>query len=513
MKKIILVFMTMSLLLFYAFPAAAVENEERKWQDETIYSILVDRFNNGDNANDYEVNTKDPQAYHGGDFEGIIKQLDYIKEMGFTTILLSPVFDNGSKGYHGYWTHDFTKPEEHFGTMETFKRLVDEVHNRDMKIMLDIVVNQVGPNHPWLSDTTKSDWFQKETDIKNGDNQEELGNSWLDGLPELNHENPEVRQYLLDAAKWWIEEGKIDGYRVNHVQKVPADFLKEFSEEVKGVKEDFYLLGEVRSKDPTSIVEYEDLGLDGFLDYPSNENVRAAFAQPDQTMAGLFTALEEKENLYKNPGLVTKFMDNHDTSRFTRDAVVLNEHPGARWKMALTYLYTTPGIPIVFYGSEIALDGGETPENFGQMNFLTDKELVDYLSQLGEIRGKNPSLARGSFELLQEQDGMAVFKREYEDEISVIAINNTSGTKNVTIPAEDLKDDMELRGLLAGDLIRSKEGGYDLVLDREEAEIYVLSEKTGINIAYLTAMLVVVVLFILFIILLKKRAKRGITNS
>ncbi|MGM0902386.1 MAG: alpha-amylase family glycosyl hydrolase [Bacillota bacterium] len=508
MKKTILVFMTMSLLLFIAFPAAAVEREERKWQDETIYSIMIDRFNNGDNTNDFEVNTKDPQAYHGGDFEGIIKQLDYIKDMGFTTILLSPVFDNGSKGYHGYWIHDFTKLEEHFGTMETFKRLVDEVHDRDMKIILDFVVDQVGPEHPWLDDSSKSDWFKN-----NRDNKVELENQWLTGLPDLNHENPEVREYLLDAANWWIEEGKIDGYRLNHVGHVPADFLKEFSEEVKAVKEDFYLLGEVRSNDTYSIVEYEAAGIDGFADYPSNENLRAAFAQPDQSMAGLFSALEEKESLYQNPSLITTFMDNHDTSRFTRDAVVLNEHPGARWRMALTYLYTTPGIPIVFYGSEIALDGGEAPENFGQMNFMTDKELVDYISQLGEIRGKNPSLARGSFELLHEQDGMAVFKREYEDEISVIAINNTSGTKNVTVPADDLKDNMELRGLLAGDLVRSNEGSYHLVLDREEAEIYVLSERTGINIAYLSAMLVVVLLFIIFIILLKRRAKRGTANS
>jgi glycosidase len=513
MKKIILVFMTMSLLLFYAFPAAAVEKEERKWQDETIYSIMIDRFNNGDNSNDFEVNAKDPQSYHGGDFEGIIKQLDYIKDMGFTTILLSPVFDNGSKGYHGYWIDDFTKPEEHFGTMETFKRLVEEVHKRDMKIMLDIVVNHVGPNHPWLGEPAKSDWFHEENETSNGASQKELENHWLNGLPALNHENPEVREYLLDAAKWWIEEGDIDGYRLNQVRYVPAAFWKEFTDEVKTVKEDFYLLGEVSFNDASSILEYEDAGMDGFLDYPSNENLRAAFAQPDQSMSGLLSSLEEKENLFQNPDLVTKFLDNHDTSRFTRDAVVLNEHPGARWRMALTYLYTTPGIPIVFYGSEIALDGGESPENFGQMNFMTDKELVDYISQLGEIRGKNPSLTRGSFKLLHEEDGMAVFKREYENEISVVAINNTSRTQNVTIPAADLKDDMELHGLLAGDLVRSKEGSYHLVIDREEAEIYVLSEKTGINIAYLSAMLFVVVLFILFIILLKKRAKRGASNS
>jgi len=513
MKKLILVFITLSLLFVYSFPVAAMEREDRKWQDETIYSIMIDRFNNGDNTNDFEVDTTDPLAYHGGDFEGIIKQLDYIQDMGFTAILLSPVFDNGSKGYHGYWINDLHEPEEHFGSMETFKRLVAEAHKRDMKVILDFVANHVGPDHPWLEDPSKADWFHEEKEISDGDNEEELATHWLDGLPDLNQENPEVRLYLLDAAKWWIEEGDIDGYRLNHVRYVSADFWEEFSKEVKAVKDDFYLLGEVGAQDVSELVQYDGSGMDGFADYPSNDTVRATFAQPDQSMAELFAALEEKENLFQQPSLMANFMDDHNTSRFTRDAISLNEHPGARWRLALTYLYTTPGIPVVFYGSEIALDGGEAPENFGQMNFMTDKELVDYITLLGEIRGQNPSLTRGSMELLYEQEGMAVYKREYEDETAVIAINNTSGTKNVTISAQDLKDDMELRGLLAGDLVRSNQGSYKLVLDREEAEIYVLSERTGINVAYLTAMIIVVLLFILFIVLLKRRAKKGEANS
>jgi len=428
--------------------------------------------------------------------------------MGFTAILLSPVFENSSGGYHGYWTNDFYQPEEHFGTMETFKRLVDEAHKRDMKVMLDFVADHVGPEHPWLDDPSKSAWFAEENEMSEG-----LEADWLEDLPKLNHLNPEVSKYLLDAAKWWIEEGDIDGYRLNHVRHASADFWAEFSAEVKTVKEDFYLLGEVRTEEVSELAQFGETGLDGLADYPTNKMVRAAFAQPDQSMAELFAALEEEENLFQDPNLIANFMDDHNTSRFTRDSISLNEHPGARWRLALTYLYTTPGIPLVFYGSEIALDGGETPENFGQMNFMTDKELVDYISQLGEIRGKIPSLTRGSLELLHEQDGMAVFKREYEGETAVIAINNTSGTRNVTISAEDLKDDMELRGLLAGDLVRSNQGNYKLVLDREEAEIYVLAERTGINVAYLTAMIIVVLLFILFIVLLKRRAKKGEANS
>ncbi|SEN13643.1 alpha-amylase [Mesobacillus persicus] len=506
MNKALYAIITLPLLFLFALPVASQEKAERNWQDETIYSIMIDRFNNGDNSNDFEVDTRNPLAYHGGDFEGVIMQLDYIKDMGFTTILLSPIFDNNESGYHGYAVNDFYMPDEHFGSMESFKTLVNEAHERDMKVVIDFVVNYVGSDHVWTKDPGKKDWFLQTEEMTH---QNQLAFPWLEGLHELNLANPEVQEYLVDAATWWVKETGIDGYRLESVNQVPGDFWSDFSRAVKEVNSDIYLLGEVAPEDSSSIMDHEKSGINGFSDYTFNQPLRAAFAQPDQPMTELISAITEKEQLYKDPSLVVKFLDNHHTSRFTTDAANLNEHPGARWKMALTYLYTTPGIPMVFYGSEIALSGGEAPDNFQQMNFMTDKELVDYITQLGEIRGELPSLSRGSFELLHEKDGLAVYKREYEGEISVIAINNTSGTQSVDISAQNLKEDMELRGMLNGDLVRSNEGNYKIVLDREEAEVYVLSERTGINVAYLIAMVVVVLLFIVFITLLKRRARNG----
>ena len=145
MKKGVLSLILIPFLLFYALPVGAVEKEERKWQDETIYFLMVDRFNNSDSKNDFNVNAKDPLAYHGGDFQGIIDQLDYLKDMGFTAIWLTPIFDNAGKAYHGYWINDFYKTEAHFGTMATFKKLVKEAHKRDMKVILDFVANHVAP--------------------------------------------------------------------------------------------------------------------------------------------------------------------------------------------------------------------------------------------------------------------------------------------------------------------------------------------------------------------------------
>lgn len=507
MKKNI-IFILIPFLLFSALPVGAAEKEGRKWQDETIYFLMVDRFNNGDNSNDFKVDANDPKAYHGGDFQGIIDQLDYIKDMGFTAIWMTPVFDNADKGYHGYWIKDFYQTEEHFGSLDEFKQLVKEAHKRDLKIILDFVVNHVAPDHEWVNDPARQDWFHEKQEILDWNDQAQLENNWIYGLPDLAQENPETRKYLLDAAKWWIEETNIDGYRLDTVRHVPVEFWSDFSKEVKSVKDDFYLIGEVWSEDPNYIADYDKAGIDGFVDFPLNEQLRTAFEKPDQTLDWLFTTAERNKATYENPELMGNFIDNHDMVRFTRKAVQNGQHPGTRWKMALTYMYTAPGIPIVYYGSEIALDGGEDPDNRRQMSFRADKELIEYVTKLGELRSDLPSLRRGDLEVLYEKQGMAVFKRSYQDETAVIAINNTSNTQQVTLTSEQIEDKKELRGLLADDLVRSKDGKYNLALARESAEIYVLAEKTGLNIPYLVAMGAVYVAFFGFIFLLLKRRKK-----
>lgn len=507
MKKRVWTVILIPFLLFYALPVGAVEKEERKWQDESIYYLMVDRFSNGDFNNDRHVDVKDDNAYHGGDFQGIIGKLDYLKNMGFTAIMLSLIFDNEETAYHGFWIMDHYKTEKQFGTIEEFKTLVKEAHKRDMKVILDFDVNHVSPNHPWLNDEEKKNWFHE---INEGNHsKQELENGLVDGLPNLKQENPEVKDYLIDVAKWWITETNIDGYHLNAVNNVPKSFTTELVKEVKGINDQFYLLGDVSSNDPSVIAQYEETGIDGFINYPLLESLRPAFEQVDNSSDKLFTVEEKMNSIYRNPYLMGNLLDNQHIVRFTHDAITRNQHPGPRWKLALTYLYTTPGIPIVYYGSEIALDGGEGLDNHRQMDFRTDKELIDYITKLGDLRKTLPSLTRGTFEKLSEENGMAVYKRTYQDETTVIAVNNTSKSQSVVISTEQLADDMELRGLLAGDLVRSDKGEYTLFLDREEAEVYVLAPKTGLNTPFLVAMAIVYVLFITFIILLWRRAKKN----
>ncbi|CUA79317.1 alpha-amylase family glycosyl hydrolase [Anoxybacillus suryakundensis] len=502
MKRVFRALLIFVLLLSVTTPASA--KTERTWQDERVYFIMVDRFNNGNPKNDYEVNVHDPKAYHGGDLQGIIDKLDYIKEMGFTAIWLTPIFANEKGGYHGYWIEDFYKVEEHFGTLDDFKRLVKEAHKRDMKVILDFVVNHTGYNHPWLNDPAKKDWFHEKKDIFNWANQQEVENGWLFGLPDLAQENPEVKAYLLDVAKWWIQETDIDGYRLDTVKHVPKWFWDEFSKEVKSVKQDFFLLGEVWHDDPRYVAEYGKHGIDALIDFPFYKEASAIFSNVDQSLEPLYNVWKRNEAFYERPYLLGTFLDNHDTVRFTRLALQNRINPVTRLKLGLTYLFSAPGIPIMYYGTEIALDGGEDPDNRRLMNFRTDKELIDYVTKLGELREKLPSLRRGDFELLYEKDGMALFKRTYKNETAVIAINNTSKTQKVTLD-DELEQGRELRGLLAGDLVRSKDGKYDIILDRETAEIYVLAPKTGVNIPFIAALLAVYTAFGLFLYLAKKR--------
>jgi glycosidase len=501
MKKTLITLILFCTFIVSAVPAyGAQEKETREWQDETVYSIMVDRFFNADTKNDIDVNTLDPLAYNGGDFQGIIDKLDYLKDMGFTAIRLTSIFDNTAGGYHGYWVNDFKKTDEHFGTLKTFKKLVREAHQRDMKVIIDFVTNNVSKEHPWVKDATKQDWFHEKTEINNLTDQDERENGWVNGLPDLNQDNPEVKNYLVDTAKWWINETDIDGYSLPEVNHVPIAFWSEFSREVKNEKDNFFLLGITSMHSEVDFEEYKNAGIDSLTNYQHSENLRKVFSTTNQAFSEISDSKDQE--------LQPQFFDNEMTTRFTSDIVKNKHFPGARWKTALTYTYSTPGIPIVFYGSEIALNGGEIPDNVQPMNFRTEKELIDYMTKLGEVRNQLPSLTRGSMEMLYEKDGMAVYKRVYQDETAIIAVNNTSESQNVTLNQEHIEGGKELRGMLNGDLVRSTDDNqYNLIIDRDEAEIYVLANKSGINLTLIGSLVVVYILFTLFIIKVRKRRK------
>ncbi|WP_026692697.1 alpha-amylase family glycosyl hydrolase [Peribacillus kribbensis] len=506
MKKRLWALFLLPFLLVYSHPADAQSSQDdRGWRDENVYFIMVDRFKNGETKNDYDVNVNDPKAYNGGDFKGIIQELDYIKDLGFTSIWLSPVFDNDDKGYHGNWIHDFYKTDEHFGTMKEFKQLVKEAHKRNLKVILDFVADHTGPDHPWVNDPSKKNWFQENKPVQNSNHQQEV----RDNLPALNQENPETRKYLLDAAKWWINETDIDGYGLDIADTVPLDFWADFSKAVKSVKSDFYLLGEAEQDNPAKLAQYQKTGIDGVVDVPQNPYLRRIFAAPDRSLKDAFLSLKKNKESFDHPELLGNFMDNEDMPRFTSDIVRNKQNPATRWNLALSYLYTSPEMPIVYYGSEIALNGGNDPDNRRLMGFKAETDIIDYLTKLGKLRNEHKALTRGDMEVLYDKNGMAVFKRHYKGETLVVVINNTSKSQSVDIDDSKLAKNQELRGLLDGDLVRSKVSSYHIILDREKTEVYTLQKKTGLNYPYLITMTAVYAAFAAFIILLVRKARKN----
>lgn len=472
------------LLLFYAILEVGAEKEERNLDNEMIYAILIDRFFDGNVQNNLDANVENPTTFNGGDIEGVTKKLDYIQKMGHTTIVLSPIFENMPDGYHGFWIKDFYKVDEHFGTREDLKKLVAEAHKRDMKVIVDVVLNYVGPNHPWKTDVEKQDWLNASTN---------------EGI-ELNLSHSDVQTYLVEVLKWWVKETDIDGYRIYHAEDISPVFLSEIVEAVKEEKSTAYMIADLGLDRADRRTFIESTGVDAVMDHQRNESLRTAFASPNESL--------QKVMEHQVDSNFVTFMDTAESSRFTFNAAEKNQHPGTRWKLALSYLYTTPGIPAIFYGTEIALNGDYAPNTHQLMNFNVDQELADYIGKLAELRQSHPALIHGEMEVLYEENGFILYKRSLQDDVYLIALNNTTETKTYVLDETKLEGDKELRGLLNSDLVRSKDHTYTIVIDREMAEVYSLEKKTSLNLPYFLVMFIVLSLFIVFIIAIVKRSKQ-----
>src|SRR5699024_5007248 len=196
MKRLFFACFLIPLLFMCTFPASAMAMVDRTPQEEMIFDILVDRYSNGNKAFDKDIDVDDPYTYHGGDLDGIINRLDEIEELGFSAITLSPIMQNSPDGYHGYWIEDFYEVDEHFGTMEDFDELIEEAHKRDIKIILELVTNYVGPTNSVV--TENPGW------ISGQESDEAI--HWMDEVDVLDQTNPAVEQFLFDVADFWMDE-------------------------------------------------------------------------------------------------------------------------------------------------------------------------------------------------------------------------------------------------------------------------------------------------------------------
>ena len=425
---------------------------------DVMYLIMTDRFADGNPQND-GVDAKSAasgaeaaaerakaRGWHGGDLKGIEQHLDYLQELGVTTVWTTPVYENREDtSYHGYGATDLYRVDEHYGTLEDLKALAAALHARGMKLVLDTVPNHVGPGSPWVTDEPAPDWFhgtaahhlKAETDFQalinpHAPERDKVGtlDGWFaDTLPDMNTESPAVAQYLRQNAVWWIEETGADGLRIDTFPYVNREFWHAFNGELKELFPHLTEVGEVFNGDPVITSSFAGgvtrAGVDTELytpfDFPTYFALHDVFVK-GAPMSELAKVLGE-DALYPHPERLVPFLGNHDTERF---ATVAGSEGSL--KLALAYVLTTRGMAQIYSGDEIAMQGGGDPENrhdfpggfpgSADNAFLASgrtpvqQETFDWVAKLAALRRKHDALGCGAEQVLASNDDWMVTLRD-----------------------------------------------------------------------------------------------------
>eukprot|EP00727_Mastigamoeba_balamuthi_P014492 m51a1_g9668 putative acidstable alpha-amylase (461) ;mRNA; r:1236603-1238474 len=337
-------------LLLLAAASCALAADGSEWKQRTIYQLLTDRFALSDGSS----RGCDVHNYCGGTFEGIRRKLDYIQGMGFDAIWISPILKNSDGGYHGYWANNFFAVNEHFGSEDDLRNLINDAHNRSMYVMIDFVANHVGYGSIYPFD--KSEHYHdcngcpSDCSISNYKAQYELEHCRLAGLMDLNQDgNDWVKQQLIASGKYVVGFGA-DGLRLDTVPEVSKGFWSEFRQAVGT-----FMVGEVWDERMDFSAGYQG-PIDSVLAYPAYNSIMASFGNGQcNWLSDMYKAAQK---YYKDTSVLGLFADNHDNRRF------LNMN-GDEWKYknALAYVLMADGMPMIYYGTEQGYAGGADPDN------------------------------------------------------------------------------------------------------------------------------------------------------
>ncbi len=464
---------------------AHVARAERTWQDEVMYFPLTDRFSDGDPGNNYEVDKRNPLSFHGGDFKGIKDNLDYLQETGATTLWLSPIQDNTnlgvigsyrSAGYHGYWIRDHYGVEEHQGSKEQVKELIQEAQDRGMKVVLDTVLNHVAPDHEWTRDPSKRDWFHNQGGIEDYNNQQQVEQRDLGGLPDLNQSNPEVYEYLLANTAHLVKEYGVDGLRMDAVKHISKDFWAKFIPDLKERVQDpdLFILGEVLHGDVNYVAPYQRAGIDHLFDIPMYYSTVDVFGK-DTSCKELARRFAD-DHKYADPSKLVTLLDNHDFPRFMTTAQGTEDERAQRLQLAMSFLMTMRGTPSLYYGTETAMEGGHDPDNRQMMDFDRRPEVRGHFQKLAEIREGNEALRRGQQHELWVDDKVYAFARRLPEQEAVAIFNNGHESTQRSIPISEgspWKEGQKVKDALTGREFTVSQGRLDVEMGPKSALILV----------------------------------------
>jgi glycosidase len=484
--------------------------------EDVIYLIMPDRFANGDTTNDIIVegygknlDRNDGQARHGGDIQGMIDHLDYIKEAGFTALWINPVVENNTEvSYHGYGATDFYKVDPRLGTNELYKKFVDEAHKRGLKVILDHVANHIHINHPWMKNLPLKEWIngsKEKFEITNHDkaaivdihgSKSTLENStrgWFtDYMPDLKVDNPYMGTYVIQNTIWWMEYAGIDGIREDTYPYADPKFMSEWGKAILDEYPNTNIVGEVWKGDPVILSAYQEKsiltpGFDSHLPSVTDFGLADAFKRylsGTHSISHIYDILA-MDLTYHNPDNLVTFIDNHDVER----GLFAAKEDVKKLKLAYQVLLTTRGIPQILYASEVAAVGGpdhgslrtDFPGGFpgdtrsafkAEERTAGEKDMYDFFKQMLTIRKENKALSNGKLVHFPVQDNVYIYFRILDNEKIMVVVNDNSNDKKVDLtPVISLLDGTSsLKELKSGAEV--KISGNSITVPGKDAGIY-----------------------------------------
>jgi neopullulanase len=443
-----------------------------------VYLIMPDRFANGDKSNDVikgmsetSLNRDSMYLRHGGDLQGIINKLDYIQELGVTTLWLNPVLENDQPktSYHGYANTENYKIDPRYGSNELYKQLVVELHKRGMKMMKDLVHNHIGSEHWTIKDLPSKDWVHQwpsftKTSYKDQAlfdpyaskaDKKQMTDGWFDNhMPDVNQNNPFVRNYFTQSHIWWIEYAGIDGFRLDTYAYNDPGYMAEWAKAVSAEYPQLTYFGETwvhgvpnqaYFTEGNTINQQFDTRLQSVTDFQAlwgiNEALNGKFGW-NEGVNKLYTTIAS-DFLYKDPTKLVVFLANHDLPRFYS---VVNED-FKKYKMGIAWLLTTRGIPQFYYGDEILMKGLTNPDGLVRLDFKggwpgdkenkftasgrteRENEAFNYVKKLANYRKSSSALQTGKLMQFVPENGMYVYFR-YDSDQTVMIVMNTNDSES-----------------------------------------------------------------------------------
>lgn len=454
--------------------------------EDVLYLIMPDRFANGNPENDVvdemrekKVDRTDSFARHGGDIQGISNHLDYIADLGVTAIWLNPTQENDmeSGSYHGYAITDYYQIDKRFGSNEDFCALVEKAHEKNLKVVMDMIFNHCGSENYLFRDKPSKDWFNYRSnyvqtsfktasvmDIHASAYEKKIAtDGWFTSvMPDFNQRNRHVARYLIQSSIWWIEYAGINGIRQDTHPYADFDFMSQWCKEVLNEYPYFNIVGETWLNSNVLVSYWQkdsklaaplNSNLPTVMDFPLQALMNQAFDEETGEWGGGLYKLydyQTQDLVYADPMNLLTFLDNHDTSRFAQtDEMAKNLK---RYKQAMVFLLTTRGIPQIYYGTEILMTGdkgkgdgdlrkdfpggwqGDTRNCFVE-NGRTEQEneAFEFTRQLLNWRKGNQVIGKGSLKHYSIQNGVYVYQREFNGKSVVVIMNGTDDSKELDL--------------------------------------------------------------------------------